>query len=656
MSIRVKLFIVGAFALLGLGLVFAVNMIGSDMIDKATRVETLALESEVQMLQARRREKDFLARLDPKLAVAVQEVVTANNEILDEIAAADPYFAGKAAQARELFSKYGASFAQVVEELEAMGLSEEDGLKGSLRRAIHKVEGLIDEQDSDILKAAMLMLRRREKDFMLRGDITYLDKFEADMATMVTQVKQSPTVTGDLQSNMLELLARYQEGFESYVAQFQAVEQGKQVFEDNVHDLEPVIEGLAADANDKRVEAVDRIQALTLAIEVVAGIVIMVAIILVIRSILGPLRRLQGYARDVAEGKCEEWDASGFSGELAALHGDITSMVAHLQKSMAEAEAKSAEAATQATKAAEALDEAREKEGHITTLMETMRTAADQAATISERLSSSATELAQQTEEIQQGAEIQSQRVSETATAMEEMNATVLDVAKSSEDAASSAEKGRDQAQAGKTEVASTIESISDIQASNTELASVMNDLANKAESIGNVMSVISDIADQTNLLALNAAIEAARAGEAGRGFAVVADEVRKLAEKTMSATSEVGQAIKGIQESVQSTVSKREVIEAALNRTIDRAHRAGEILDEIVVIVDHSTSMAQGIATAAEEQSATSEEITRTIEDINRISAETSAGVAQSVTAIQDVASLAENLLDIIKELKAAQ
>lgn len=655
MSIKIRMYVILAIALAGLGAVLIVNLLGMGMIEEAEKVEILAVKAEVLTLQSRREEKDFLSRKDLKYAKAVEKLVASNKNILDSIADHDPDFADQVNQAKELLVKYGDTFAKVVEGVVTMGLSEKEGLTGNLRESIHEAESIIKDQNNDSLMAAMLMLRRREKDFMLRGDIEYLAKFKKDMATMVNKVKFSAFDPG-LQDKMLTLLQHYEKSFEDYVVQQQEVRKDMKIFTDNVRNLEPLIDSIADTAAVKLQSTSEKVKLIVVIIEIVVALVLLVVVYFVIRSILGPMHVLQMYSRAVADGKTEECDDAGFPSELVLLHDDIASMVTHLQESMAEAESKSKEAGVQAAKASEALKEARDKEDHITNMMAVMRGAADQASNIADRLSSSASQLAEGTNEIRHGSEIQSQRIAETATAMEEMNATVIDVARNSGEAAESADKGRNQAQAGQNEVSGTIEAISDIKSSNMELSEVMTDLAQKAESIGHVMGVISDIADQTNLLALNAAIEAARAGEAGRGFAVVADEVRKLAEKTMAATSEVGQAISGIQDSVRSTVDKREATESALERTIDRAQKAGEILGEIVSIVDHSTSMAHGIAAAAEEQSASSEEITRTIDDINRISRETSEGVARSAEAIQEVASLAEELVGIIERLKEAQ
>ncbi len=278
---------------------------------------------------------------------------------------------------------------------------------------------------------------------------------------------------------------------------------------------------------------------------------------------------------------------------------------------------------------------------------------ARQAMASADRVAAASEQLSAQVEQVSRGAEMQRSRVESTATAMNEMNATVLEVARNAGNASEQSEDTRKKADGGAQLMDRMVKSINGVNTVALGLQDNMQELGKQAESIGGVMNVISDIADQTNLLALNAAIEAARAGEAGRGFAVVADEVRKLAEKTMQATQEVGASIQAIQQSAHTNIN--EVINAVknINEATELADTSGQALGEIVALAGSSSSVVASIATAAEEQSATSEEINTALEEISRIVNETADGMTQASSAVQDLAHTAQELKSIMQRLQ---
>ena len=251
-------------------------------------------------------------------------------------------------------------------------------------------------------------------------------------------------------------------------------------------------------------------------------------------------------------------------------------------------------------------------------------------------------------QDISQGAYEQTARAQETATAMEEMNSTVLEVARSSSEAADQTNDAKAKAQIGAEVVDQVVSAIAEVSKRAAALRSNMGLLGQQAEGIGRIMGVISDIADQTNLLALNAAIEAARAGEAGRGFAVVADEVRKLAEKTMTATEEVEEAIIAIQSGARGSMQEVENAASAVEKATGLASRSGQALDEIVGLVVNANDRVQSIATAAEEQSATSEEITKAITDVNRLAEAINDLISETHRTAEDLSNLAGELQEL--------
>lgn len=285
----------------------------------------------------------------------------------------------------------------------------------------------------------------------------------------------------------------------------------------------------------------------------------------------------------------------------------------------------------------------------IVRMQRKVATLVEQASGISTKLAESSQSLSSQIDQANRGASVQSERTTETATAMEEMNATVMEVAQNASRAAENTSLTMEKALEGKSSVDSVELAIGKVHRQTQTLKDDMVTLGTQTEGIGTVIEVISDIADQTNLLALNAAIEAARAGEAGRGFAVVADEVRKLAEKTMGATTEVINAISTVQQSCKRNIEATDTAALEVNKSTSLADKAGSILAEIVEYAEDSSGQVQSIATASEEQSAAAEEISRSTEDVNRISQETGQAMndaARSVTQVNDMVQALDELI----------
>jgi|GEM_PF-2446716 len=243
----------------------------------------------------------------------------------------------------------------------------------------------------------------------------------------------------------------------------------------------------------------------------------------------------------------------------------------------------------------------------------------------------------------------QTLKISQVSAAVEEVSSSVVEVARKSADAARSAgESGRVAEDGGKV-VQSTIGGMRSIQDAVSKSADSVQQLGKLGEQIGAVITVINDIADQTNLLALNAAIEAARAGEHGRGFAVVADEVRKLADRTTKATEEIAGSITAIQVGTNDAVQQMEGGIDRVKEGMSHAEMAGASLSQIVTSAKDVSSMIQSIAAAAEQQSAASEEVARNVAEIAQVSDQTSASVQQASLSTQSLVLQADTLKQLI-------
>ncbi len=273
----------------------------------------------------------------------------------------------------------------------------------------------------------------------------------------------------------------------------------------------------------------------------------------------------------------------------------------------------------------------------------------NKVADSSNSVASSASQLLASSSSISDNARNQSEKTTQAATSMEELNTSFVNVAQNSSNAADSSKQATELAVKGGEIVSETIGRITTIAKTVNESADTIGALGKRSEQIGEIVKVINDIAGQTNLLALNAAIEAARAGEQGRGFAVVADEVRKLAERTTAATSEIGDMIKGIQNDTIRAVQSMQSGTLEVEEGVKSANQAGQALEQIVKSVQNVTEMIQQIATAAEEQSSTGEEITMNLESVANVTKQTADAVQTSSQSTQDLNILAQELHKIV-------
>ena len=284
---------------------------------------------------------------------------------------------------------------------------------------------------------------------------------------------------------------------------------------------------------------------------------------------------------------------------------------------------------------------------------------ADALRKVSEAVSATATastQISSSTEEMAAGAHEQTSQAGEVASAVEEMTKTIMENSKNASVAADTAKQARVSAEQGGQVVGETVDGMRRIAQVVNKSAQTVKELGRSSDQIGEIIGVIDDIADQTNLLALNAAIEAARAGEQGRGFAVVADEVRKLAERTTKATKEIAGMIKKIQSDTTGAVTSMEEGTNEVERGIELADKAGASLKEIVGVSQKVTDMVTQIAAASEEQSSASEEISKNVESISKVTGETAQGTQQIARAAEGLNQLTNTLQELIGQFRVTR
>ena len=413
---------------------------------------------------------------------------------------------------------------------------------------------------------------------------------------------------------------------------------------------------------DEAVAPVNAVLSNNLMVGSALGLLVALVIFLMARNLASTLRGGSGFVQLVAdndfvipegvkailERDCSRGD------ELGDLAIGVRTMVVAVRSAM-DRQLEQSELARQAMERATTATAAAEKARREAEMArrEGMLQAAGRLETVVGVVSAASGEVRGNLRHTEDNAEAANVRMQETSAAMEEMNATVLEVARNAEVASQTSGRTKASATEGAGIVRDVVHSILEVEQNSLVLKNGMEALDKQALAISHIMNVISDIADQTNLLALNAAIEAARAGEAGRGFAVVADEVRKLAEKTMASTTDVAAAIRAIQASTHQSRSQVEATVSTIEKATALANRSGESLTDIVRMVEETEAQVRAIALASEQQSDTSRDITKTLLEVSRVASDNTVVAREAFARMEELNTQVQELDRLIDEMK---
>jgi methyl-accepting chemotaxis protein len=646
------LYLLLGVCVLGFVCLFAADQTGRHYTGKYQALEELAAGAYLEVLQARREEKNFLIRLDPVYVETVFKHVGKVRADVEELLRRDTSMATEARQALTELAAYGKGFEELAAIQKAKGYTENDGLMRDFVFAARDLDDKFKPVADKDFQILLLTIRRHEKNWQLRDEDSYVARVAEGVKKLQAMVAGAEELSAEQKKSCTAVIDAYGRSFTAYVEASAKAKKVTAAMVENGRKLMPPFEKIEAYYAAKRHEVETLVERVQIAVEAALALAVLLVIVWIVRGITGSLAALGGYSRQVASGDLNARPTGRFEAEFAALRDDITAMVDNLKEKMRQVETKQAEADRHAGAAEQAMREAMRKEEELAETLARMQAVAERAADISRRLSAAAQDMSSQTQQAAAGAELQRRRVDETASAITQMNSTIMEIAASAGSAARAAMATRDNAVAGADVVRQAGDSMNTVNGIATALKNDMGQLGQEAQSIGEVVGVINDIADQTNLLALNAAIEAARAGEAGRGFAVVADEVRKLAEKTMVATKEVESRIRAIQEAAGSNIRSMDQAVAAVADANTLAGRSGEAILAIVGNADATSAEVQSIAASAEEQSAASEQISRAIVEINGVAEDNVAGVEATSQAAHALAAMAAELGQLIVAL----
>ena len=485
------------------------------------------------------------------------------------------------------------------------------------------------------------------RNWRLGGGATAADKYEqilTDLLTLSNETKATSTV----QANIDQLNAIIA-ALNDMKRQFKTVREHNVEMTRLYDELTDVAVAVVSDINSLQKSQADQMHsaeasAISLAVSFVIGAILLGALIawIIARGISRPVSQMAFVAQEISSGDVNHSIDTNSKDEIGVLANSFRRLIDYMKELAGAAEriADNDLTVTVAPKSEKDVlgNSFKTMVGNLSGMIRQLNDNATELVT-------AATEIASSSEQMSRGANDQTEQMTQISTAVEEMTATIVETSKNAGDASNAAGGSAETASQGGNIVNETIQGMQRIAAVVRESADSIQKLATSADQIGEIIGVIDDIADQTNLLALNAAIEAARAGEQGRGFAVVADEVRKLAERTGKATGEITEMIKGIQAETQEAVQSMETGIGEVDKGRELADNAGNALSEIVSVSQRVMDMIQQIATAAEEQSTAAEQISRSIENVATITKETATGAEQSATAAEELNRQAEGL-----------
>ena len=618
-SIQRQLAFLAVFVAAGMvGLAMISQLINQNVLDLAEARLTIS-EIDAGMLRLRRNEKDFMARKDEKYIArfaASYATLRADVDRLGELLDAHGVDSAQVGLLRDVFDSYQTTFLGVAATIKEIGLDHESGLYGALRRAVHTAEGILEQRDQVRLTADMLMLRRREKDFMLRFDLKYVDKFEKDYGVFMQHLDDSALGAG-ARAEVSEAMQRYRRDFLALVDGFKQL--GLSSDEGRHGAMRAIIhqsESLLQDFEDRTRSLIDDRALRLVTLQYLVGALLVVLVLgmigLLIKSILSPIRTMAHLMLETSE----NWDLRASACEQVP---------------------------------AEIGDMARSFNAMMAAFRDTVR----KVKTSSESLNESAAQMAEVTLAMDHGVKRQQLETSQLAGAMDEMSNAVQEVAGNAATAAEAAVSADEAGKQGLDVITRAQQGVSALADEFSDTAKIVSELSVESENIGTVLNVIRGIAEQTNLLALNAAIEAARAGEQGRGFAVVADEVRTLAQRSQESTEEIQTIVERLQQTAESAVDAMARSQEGTARNVEQSHEAATMLNSIIEAITRIKDMNLSIATASEQQAAVSTEINKSVKNIDDVTNETAQNSQRTMRAGEAINEISTGMRELVGAFK---
>ncbi|MCG9696362.1 methyl-accepting chemotaxis protein [Shewanella sp. Isolate11] len=590
MKLKTKLLLNTVVTITVLFAVFGLQQYSNGTVKSLSHALTTTAHLEAKVLAVRNAEKNFLSSKDIKLKSVHQEAlqsVEADIKVLKATFIEHDLDTRHFDDLSRALKSYEDAAVSVFDLQEKIGLSPTDGLMGVLRNAAHTLEKEFDVSgELQGLKVTLLQIRRAEKDFLLRHDMKYAAKVQDYVDELYSQL-------AELERGQLSVDSK-KANLGIYIKSFLAVTEAEQTLgldgsqgllanmSKTAANAERTIEEISETSDIAIVEAEQHGWVINILFFVFIVILLGMLTILLSRNIVNSISGITKVIEEIKDSndltlRCETSDD-----ELGQIGASINAMLASFNALINE----------------------------VTNSIAQVRDSSNQ--------------LQQYSESTSQGVEQQLQETDMVATAITEMGATIDDISQNTELAAERAEKAHQNTQNGLNSVEQTIGKIQSLTDKLSQSADVVAELDKDSQTIGTVLDVIRAIAEQTNLLALNAAIEAARAGEQGRGFAVVADEVRSLAFRTQESTEEISKIIDTLQSRTKNIVELMQETQIQGQDSSQQAASAGGLLQQINSDITEILDMSTQIAAAVEQQSTVASEVNKNISSIRDVAQET--------------------------------
>ncbi len=614
MTLKKKFILVGLIIFLSMVGIFSIGQYTVRKVESFDNVKLNLGLVEIGMLKLRRNEKDFLARKKLKYIDKFN-----HNFALLDTQVANLYRVAKMAklninlvtQTATSIKRYRHLLNQVFALQKTIGLDQNDGLYGDLRNSVHKAEDKIVAVNDHFLRADMLQLRRNEKDFMLRLDLKYSQQFQATIALFFQHLSISQHDAATKQQ-LKHLMQQYQTSFKQLVNQQVLIgltsNQGLLGdMRNSVHTAEEIIHKLAINLQSNIEAEIGSVDTLVIIEDIISAfftLIVIAMIFLLSVSVLRPLQQLSSIMQYVAE------------------NNDLTTRIPVTNK-----------------------DEIGDTGLAFNNMLEKFQIILGKVNGVTDKLTIATDDMGDISTNTNQGIKAQREQTTQLTHRIDEMAAAVEDIAKCSLQATATATAANETSREGQQVINTSARNIKTLSNSIEDAAEAMRQVDEDSIQIGSVLEVIQSIAEQTNLLALNAAIEAARAGEQGRGFAVVADEVRTLAASTQAATKKIQLTIDSLQSRSNKAVNLMTDSRQKAQQNVSQTSAAGDAFAAIVIQVLAINEINQQISSIAEKQGLVMTDINQNIKTIDNITESSVDGANQTEQASSNLSELAMQL-----------